>query len=259
VPVAPEIQCASYALELLSNGGLRSHVIAALVSHNSLELLYYDRSIVVKSTPLPFTQDTATFLAIIYGFANLTLPQWGYPSLLKGPTPPIHDQFWSMYTGSILELSDGWKLSLEDVIFRAHGVIGRGTVVVRAKVTHSPLPELIGKTVVVKWSWVPETRTPEADIVNNARQIATNNRPDMLHHLPKIYHHQEFSYLIPECQKNLANNLPDLYEKRVLRLIVLQELSPITALTDPEELAQAYKQIFDCMLPFTPQSRSYSV
>jgi hypothetical protein len=125
--------------------------------------------------------------------------------------------------------------------------------------THSPLPELIGKTVVVKWSWVPETRTPEADIVNNARRIATNNRLDMLHHLPKIYHHQEFSNLIPECQKNLANNLPDLYEKRVLRLIVLQELSPITALTDPEELAQAYKQIFDCMLPFTPQSRSYSV
>ena len=34
------LQCASYALEILSHGGLRSHVIGALVTNDSIELLY---------------------------------------------------------------------------------------------------------------------------------------------------------------------------------------------------------------------------
>ncbi|PFH45993.1 hypothetical protein AMATHDRAFT_8386 [Amanita thiersii Skay4041] len=39
------IQCASYALEILSCGGIRSHVFGILVSGSIFELLYYDRSI----------------------------------------------------------------------------------------------------------------------------------------------------------------------------------------------------------------------
>ena len=34
------LQCASYALEILSHGGLWSHVIGALVTNDSIELLY---------------------------------------------------------------------------------------------------------------------------------------------------------------------------------------------------------------------------
>src|SRR6266436_2687044 len=41
------LQCASYALEMLSHGGLRSHVMSALVTDDTIILVYYDRSIII--------------------------------------------------------------------------------------------------------------------------------------------------------------------------------------------------------------------
>ncbi|KAJ7767986.1 hypothetical protein DFH07DRAFT_808337 [Mycena maculata] len=251
----PKLQCASYALELLSNGGLRSHVVAVLVSRNSLELLYYDRSIVVKSEPLRFTDNTATFLAVLSGFAHLHSRRWGYPALLEPPAipqalPPKPPKgFWrGMYKDHVLKLGDHWKLTLGNILFRAHGVIGRGTVVVQATVTSCPRLDLNGKTVVVKWSWVPKTRIPEVDIVNGVRQHGIEqDRPEMLRHLPDIYHSQQFDALTPECQRSLFQNLPaGTYEERVLRVIVQEELRPIDELEDPVKLAQAFKQNFEC-------------
>ncbi|KAJ7761919.1 hypothetical protein DFH07DRAFT_739775, partial [Mycena maculata] len=254
-----KLQSASYALELLSNGGLRSHVVAVLVSRNSLELLNstelrsFNR---VTSEPLRFTSpdNRATFLTVLSGFAHLSSPRWGYPELLEPPAipqplpPKPLKGFWrGMYKDHVLELRDGWKLTLGKLLFRAHGVIGRGTVVVQAKVTSCPRLDLNGKTVVVKWSWVPKTRIPEVDIVNGARQYAIQDRPEMLRHLPDIYHSQQFDGLIPECQQSLFQILPaGTDEERILRVIVQEELRPIDELEDPVELAQAFKQIFEC-------------
>ncbi|KAJ6540065.1 hypothetical protein DFH09DRAFT_1323316 [Mycena vulgaris] len=112
-----DLHCASYALELLSNGGLRSHVIGVLMSFHSLELLYYDRSIVVKSEPFRLTkpESRATFLAVLSAFGSLRKPQWGYPELLDPPArnplplpvdPP--SQFWGrMCRDRTLELKGG--------------------------------------------------------------------------------------------------------------------------------------------------------
>ncbi|KAJ3864438.1 hypothetical protein EV359DRAFT_41063, partial [Lentinula novae-zelandiae] len=242
--------CASYALELLSNGGLRSHVIAVLVSRNSLELLYYDRSLVLKYQALDFTENTASFLTILFGFGNLTPTQWGDPAstLLKAPkVAAFSDDYKAMYFGYVLTLSEGWQLQLGNVIFRAHGIIGRGTVVVGAKVVTSPLPNFVGKRVVVKWSWVATTRKEEGYITKKAVEHADANQPSMRHYLPQnIYHYQEFPKQIPQCQKFLLANFKDAYEERVLRIVVQEELHPITDLTDATELAEAFKQIFEC-------------
>ncbi|KAJ7215018.1 hypothetical protein GGX14DRAFT_696571 [Mycena pura] len=231
--IEPKLQCASYALELLSNGGLGSHVIGVLVSFHSLELLYYDRSTVVKSEPLRFTkpENYTTFLAVLSAFGSLRKPQWGYPELLNLPAhkllplpvdPP--SQFWRrMYWNRVLELKASWKLVLGDIIFRAHGVIGRGTVVVQATVEECPSShKLQGKAVVVKWSWVPTSRVREAKIVGDAR-IPT-----------------------PECQKLLRDHFPQEYEECVLRVIVQAELQSITELQDPGQLAKAFKEFFEC-------------
>ncbi|KAJ6459432.1 hypothetical protein C8R47DRAFT_1226573 [Mycena vitilis] len=257
----PQLQCASYALELLSNGGLRSHVIAALVSRNSLELLYYDRSIVLKSKPLRFTKDARTFVAVLAGFAGLSLPQWGHPKLLAAPKQlakapestdlPFPNSYRDMYGGYTLELT-GWKLTLQDVIFRAHGIIGRGPVVVRAKVESCPPSESlpVGTIVVVKWSWIAKTRTPEAHIIKTATDHAiAHNRLDMLNHLPHVYHDEELDHLTPACQTFLSAHLKEAgigYEDRVLRIIVLRELQPITTITSPDVLAVAFKGIVEC-------------
>jgi hypothetical protein len=48
------LQCASYALKMLSHGGLRSHVISALVTDVIIQLLYYDHLIIIVSQPVNF-------------------------------------------------------------------------------------------------------------------------------------------------------------------------------------------------------------
>ena len=41
------LQRASYALEMLSHGGLWSHVISALVTDDTIQLLYYNHSVII--------------------------------------------------------------------------------------------------------------------------------------------------------------------------------------------------------------------
>ncbi|KAF8877714.1 hypothetical protein BD779DRAFT_1475111, partial [Infundibulicybe gibba] len=76
VEPAAETQCASYALELLSHGGLRTHVIGALITDDQIELLYYDRSITMKSYALNFLDRPREFVAWIAGWCLDTVG-WG--------------------------------------------------------------------------------------------------------------------------------------------------------------------------------------
>ncbi|KAJ7025736.1 hypothetical protein C8F04DRAFT_1127406 [Mycena alexandri] len=246
---SPQIQCASYALEVLSNGGLRSHVISVLVSGKSLELLYYDRSIVVKSQPLDFTDDLSTFLAILHRFGSLNTAQWGYVPLvpIPRPLPPGSTSTFSpsFYDGDELNLRD-MTLKLGVIVFRAHGIIGRGTVVVHATVLRAPPnnPGLVNKSVIVKWSWSPKSRAREADIINQARAHAADT--NMRRHLPEVLYSEDLDGSIPECHRHLMKHLPDEYEARVITVIVLEVLKPITELSDPNELATALRGIFKC-------------
>ncbi|KAK7029724.1 hypothetical protein R3P38DRAFT_3512436 [Favolaschia claudopus] len=252
------VQCASYGLEMLSNGGVRSHAIGVLVSFNWLELLYYDRSIIVKSQPFNFVEDNLAFFAVLSAFGNFTRAQWGYVGLLIPPQvseKPANDNtkkgdYWRiMHKGHFLTALEDWTLELGDTLFRSHGLIGRGTVVAEAKVIKCPRDrvQLQDETVVVKWSWVPKTRTSEAGFVGTAREQATNNNPQMLDHLPEVYCSQDFDHFTPECQLLLHDNLGnDVYEKRVLRVMIQKKLTPITKIDDPKQLAEIYKQIFEC-------------
>lgn len=151
-----------------------------------------------------------------------------------------------MYLGHVLTLSEGWQLQLGNVIFPAHEIIGRGTVVVGAEVVASPLPDFVGKRVVVKWSSIATTRQEEGYIEKKAVEYVDANRPNMHHHLPNLYHYQELHEQPPRCQKFLLANFKDTYEQRVLRIVVQEERHPITELTDATELAEAFKQIFEC-------------
>jgi hypothetical protein len=85
------LQCASYALEMMSHGGLRSHVISALVTDDTIQLLYYDHSIILVSEPVNFLEEPSHFVAMLHAMGNLELSQLGYadiitpPPLLKNP------------------------------------------------------------------------------------------------------------------------------------------------------------------------------
>ncbi|KAJ7029047.1 hypothetical protein C8F04DRAFT_963313, partial [Mycena alexandri] len=231
---------------LLTYGGLRSHVIGALITNNLIELLYYDRSIIVKSQPFDFVQDTARFITMLKGVADLTENQWGYHPLLDAPHPTTlypKSVLTRPFDGSEIKLDNGRSLTLGETIFQSHGIIGRGTCVSRAKM------EVEGKEpeVIVKWSWPAKTRTPEAELVGIATDLATASGDSwVLNHLPKILHAEQKEFDANSPQQRLSERFGEDYELRALCIVVQERLRPITELTTAAELSEAFHGIFKC-------------
>jgi len=245
-----ELQCASYALELLSHGGLRNHVIGALVSDNSLQLLYYDRSIILISEPFDFIVDHSHLVITLNALAGFNARQWGYalPPLEPAyslPEPRDRDR---LFDGLRLTLKNGRQLRLMDTIFHQHSLIGRGTCVVRATCVGAEVNKSDGweGTVIVKFSWPSKSRMAEPTIIEEARQMAVESGDTwVLDHLPMVLYSEdtEWTLLSPVLIELLGNK----YEKRVLRIMVQEELFPITDRRTAPELAVSFREIFRCM------------
>jgi hypothetical protein len=237
---------------MLSHGGLRSHVISALVTDDSIQLLYYDRSIIIVSRPVNFLEDPSRFVAMLHAIANLTLPQLGYADVVK-PAPLLDNpcQTTDIFDGLELKLSDGTRLLLGSTIFHQHGIIGRGTCVVRARRVEKGKnsgtdDHAWDSPLIVKLSWPAKSRISENSIIEKARNAANHDEHRwVLKHLPKVLHAEDrhVNLLSPA----LIDRMGDQYEERVLRIMVQEELSPITERTAAVDLAQSFSEIFNCM------------
>ncbi|KAJ7221120.1 hypothetical protein C8J57DRAFT_1482502 [Mycena rebaudengoi] len=228
----PRTQCASYALELLTYGGLRSHVIGAFIKNN----LIPHRA-----------AETAQFITMLKGVADLTETQWGYHPLLSAPHPtelyPDRGVLTHPFGGCDIKLNNGRTLTMGETIFQSHGIIGHGTCVSRAKMVVEGKEE----DVIVKWSWPAKTRMPESQLVQIATDLATtNNDPWVLNHLPKILHAEQKEFDENSPQWRLSGHFGEDYELRILCIVVQEELHPITELTTAPELSEAFRGIFKC-------------
>ncbi|KAJ6459433.1 hypothetical protein C8R47DRAFT_1226574 [Mycena vitilis] len=209
---------------------------------------------------LRFVEQPTLFVSVLRAFANLTVAQRGcpalakapdHPALLNPPTPLADLPLQTKHARDYMHVRDtlsvtGWTFEVREIISRAHGIIGRGTVVVRAKVTHCPkFKGLVGEDVAVKWSWISRSRLPETKFVDAAVNCAVKTDRAMLDHLPKIYHSEDLEWLAPLSQAFLMGRFENDYEDRVLRVIVQELLKPIVEL-EAEELALAFKGIVKC-------------
>jgi hypothetical protein len=254
-------QCASYALELLSHGGFRSHVIGALVSNGFIELLYFDHSVIVTSTPMHFLHDHGRFLAMLMGISSLTRRQWGHSKLLQPPNDPHNalpssdspsNRSKALFHGYTLDI--GQSLILGNIVYQQHGIIGRGTLVVQAELAkheadapvHGPLKD---QSMIVKISWPPATRDPEYLIIRSACQKASEMLEDVwvLDHLPNLLQAETLRNDPDGPLEKIRQMLgSELCEERVPRVLVQEELWPITDLTTAASLSNALRGIFKC-------------
>jgi hypothetical protein len=244
------LQCASYALEMMSHGGLRSHVISALVTDDTIQLLYYDRSIILVSEPVNFLEEPSHFVAMLHAMGNLELSQLGYADLIT-PPPLLENprRTEDIFDGLKLTLNDGTGLLLGSTIYQQHGIIGRGTCVVRAQYIGGSGARCdddgwVG-SLVVKLSWPAISRISENDLIARARGAANHDEHRwVLKHLPKVLHAEDRH--ISSLSQALVDRMGDRYEQRVLRIIVQEELYPITEQTTAAGLAQSFREIFKC-------------
>ena len=221
------LQCASYALDILSYG-LRSHVIGASVTDGTIQLLYYDRSIILRSESLNFLEDPSSFVAMLRAMCHhLPRSQLGHANLVT-PPPYLKGQRLSedIFDNLKLTLNDGTSLRLGRTIYLQHGIIGRGTCVVRAKYidgtrAHCDDVSWVG-SLVVKLSWPAKSRVPENDLIVKAHNAADHAEHCwVLKHLPKVLHAEDRQ--IESLSPALIERIGEAYEKRVLRIIVLSD------------------------------------
>lgn len=325
-PREVQIQCASYALEMLSYGGLRTHVIGALITNTELELLYYDRSLHVMSEQIDFSKEKSCLVAFISCLQRATPSQWGRVSriipdsdplspvidkpvaprsssrlsaLQQAPAPPLAHVKPHPLRGATLKLvlpgDVDVLLRLEELVFVQHALIGRGTCVVRASVIGNCPAAWKGKAIVVKFSFTPKGRTPEGKILRKILRIAKGlptskddnttedsdttedsnategtettegtdiaedgdakedyqkpNHTWVTNHLPDVLHHETLESSDGFVQSRLSDYLKltnASYEDRVLQILVMTELFPVTELKTSEELVKVIRDVFKC-------------
>ncbi|KAK0452052.1 uncharacterized protein EV420DRAFT_704485 [Desarmillaria tabescens] len=260
------IQCARYALQILSNAGLRSHAIITLIDRDRMQLSYYDRSIIIVSQAIDLANedDKTLFIAMLIGSHRLTLKQRGIlHHIIEDPYITDFDRFndnskdpTMLFSGLIMHLQregEPIKLTLGKTVYRQRGLVGRDTFVVHATCAAWP-----GRKLVVKISWPSATRMSEKVLLDIAKAKAAELAGEgkkhwVLDHLPDILHEQDFEFDEESAQKLIARMMKGkfvgkegTYEERVLRITVLEELLPITSLGKDSDYAQVFVDILQC-------------
>lgn len=255
----PLIQCASYALEMLSKG-FRRHVLGFLATDGQIEFLYYDHSVVLRSSPFNFVENLPQFHQIISHLGCMSFSDYGFcPQVIPATPDCMSGRLYKMenkernsirniFDSLCITLDTGIRLTLGNIIHQPHGLIGRGSLVVEVKPDNN-LPRQWGDRVVVKLSWLPSSRKPEHDILKEINQAIASDplAAWVSNHIPNVFHSQV--YTAPDdIVASLIKMFGD-YEERRLYLLVMEGLDCIDTIQDCAELATAYEQIVRCKSP----------
>ncbi|KAK0189862.1 hypothetical protein F5146DRAFT_1122295 [Armillaria mellea] len=204
------LQCGRYALGILSSAGFRTHCIGALISKGCIQLLYYDRSIVIVCKPIDMfksgktsksttttttttntTAITDEFGALLVALGGLTLKQRGiqeqfcidrhlienYKTYTErcGKVEGVFDQR-DIFRGVKVRLNLKSSKGDEAVEVTFGRIISRQPAIIGRHTcvveAKSDRKEWKGKELVIKISWPAVERKSEADLVNIAREKA---------------------------------------------------------------------------------------
>ncbi|KAK0476419.1 hypothetical protein IW261DRAFT_1367795 [Armillaria novae-zelandiae] len=262
----PQLQCARYAMEVLSSAGFRTHSIGALIGGTLLQMQYYDRSSIIISQEIDMGKDPESFIAMLIGLHRLSLEKHGIHSIVEDPILSDYASYTQEHRDDTATLFEGRKLTLEKadgtpvvltlgkIIFRQPGIIGRDTCVVEA--TADDCDEWKGMETVVKISWQATSRPSEKDFMNDVKNAVDKDGAShhwVADHLPNILLSQDFEMAEDSPQARLKEYFDTAsyaggdsfkYESRVCRIMVQEKLYPITSLREPRHYAQG---IFDIL------------
>ncbi|KAL4255909.1 hypothetical protein AB1N83_013192 [Pleurotus pulmonarius] len=227
----PLIQCAGYALEMLSQG-FRRHVLGFLATDGQIEFLYYNHSVVLRSSPFNFIDDLPQFHQIISLLGRMSFSYYGY-------YPEVENKERTSTVNTFDNLC--LTLMLGDIIHQAHGLIGRGSLVVNVNVkSDNNLPE--------GWSGrrLLSSRKLEHDILEETKQaIARDPFAWVENHLPKVLRSQVYSApddIVPSLTRMFGGG----YVDQGLNLLVMERLDCIDTIQDCAELVTAFERIVRC-------------
>ena len=273
--VEPAIQVCRYLLEMFSVPLLRSHATVSLVDRDCLQLYHANRSVILVSSAINFSEDEGLtkFIAMIIAFNSLSFEQNGIlenlaeenTKLMKKSGIPADNKV--VQKGNRLEFQgngpeDKFTVNLGDVISRDPATVGRSTVVLQATSDQQEETEL-----VVKISWPGSGRVKETKFLETANGEAEKSAGKWaIKHLPRVLYARDVVFDENSTQESVARlfegakfvNGKYVYERRTLRIIVQERLYPLKSLTKARDIGQVFLDVACSACPFQFSITIYS-
>ncbi|KAF9644498.1 hypothetical protein BDM02DRAFT_3272377 [Thelephora ganbajun] len=258
--VDPALQVCRYLLEMFSVPLLRSHATVGLVDRDRLQLYHANRSVILVSSAISFSEGDGLnkFIAIIIAFRRLSLKQNGIlDTLTKNNTELVQKSEIPkdnkvVQEGNQLQLpgdkpQETFTVTLGDVISRDPATVGRSTVVLKAT-----SDRWLETKLVVKISWPGSGRVPETDFLKKAYEEAEKTDGKWAtKHLPRLFYAKDVVFEKDSTFESVASLFTDakfakggyVYERRTLRIIIQEQLHPLKSLTNARHLGQVFLDI----------------
>ncbi|KAG8912540.1 hypothetical protein FRC01_005047, partial [Tulasnella sp. 417] len=234
-PTVDYIQLGRYAMETFAAVGDRTHVFALFVNHPNVTLWYFDRCGAVCASPINIStpESFVLFLKFLSALVYIQDDLLGFNPFFSHSSTTAPAGTRAKLFGLTLTLPDSnnTTLTLQDVLDRRRGLVGRATLVCKAE-----LREIRGEgeqaphsEVVIKSSWQHLTRTPEWDILHMLHQDGQARD-----HIVWCFRGWEQTGATVSSQRAMFGEpTPSVVDDRTLRHTVLEYLNPITKLSQP--------------------------
>ena len=269
------IQVCNYLLGMFSDHLLRSHATVCLVDRDRLQLYHANRSVILVSSAINLFKGDGLdqFIAVTIAShclslkENRTLDTFAMDSIKLVKSPSVLSENKVIRNQNRLELGeDGsdkkFTVTLGDVISHDPAIIGRSTLVLRAKSGQWPNVNL-----VVKVSWPNVGWGAEGEFLEKAIEEAKKTEGAWAtKHLPQMFWAKDIVFGEASTLESVANLFKDAkfeggsyaYDRRVLRIIVQEELHPLKSLGNVREVGQVFVDIACSAYPSCSQITVYS-
>ena len=257
--VEPAIQVCRYLLEMFSVPLLRSHATASLVDRDRLQLYHANRSVILVSSAINFSNGDGVdkFIATIIAFHCLSLRQNGILTSIVPKNVELLTK--SDFLGKVRVVQRGntlhfsgnaerqaFKVELDTLVSRDPAMVGRSTLVLNAMSTVWE-----GILLVVKISWPTSRRISETDFLTKANNMAKGDHAWAANHLPKVYYAEDVVFQPDSTLGSVARLFEDakfaggnyVYEQRTLRIIIQERLYPFKSLTNVKDIGQVFLDV----------------
>lgn len=230
---------------------------------------WYDREGAIQCSGISFVQDLPRFLAFLFAFQRLPLTTWRVADELD-PLINIRLTTQTVYTYGPSKRIQIGKATIEldagpeSVIHEAHCLVGRATRVLKVKGSWTNESQQLQKAdnLILKIYWPDSSRESEADLVKRAIERGDDF---VKKRMPRIIASQDFTSYDTKhirnllglkarmraiCKEDGTREEADIVGSRILRVIVSEELFPITHLRG-ELFLDTFFQIQLCGLSFS--------
>ncbi|KAG8917156.1 hypothetical protein FRC01_002635 [Tulasnella sp. 417] len=232
-PTMDDIRLARYAMETFAAVGDRTHVFALFVKRPNVTLWYFDHCGAVCASPINIStlEGFLLFLKFLSALVYMRDDLLGFNPFFSNSSATAPAGTRETLFGLTLTIPDSnnTTLTLQDVLDRRTGLVGRATLVCKAELRKNRGEGGQAREVVIKSSWQHSTRTLEWNILHKLHRDGRARD-----HIVWCFRGWEQTEATVSSQRaKFGEPTPSVVDDRALRHTVLEYLNPITKLSKP--------------------------